>query len=277
VRRHAVVPLDEPGALVRSDQVRSVYRLLNEARELALREDSRSVKAHVIRGLCNIVGACAGALVVDEDHLPGRPGRLTSVVAYGSSSGCAQLAHEFLTRGPAVDPAVASLRAHTGAVVTGTRQDLVPDALWYGDGFVADVCKSANLDHAIYSKRDGGMPGRIDGMRLDRPWGDKPFASEDRNLIHLFQLEAKWLYQTGDSVERAEKALSPRERETLRHLLTGTTEKEIAAGMGLSIHTVHQYVKRIYAQFGVTSRNALLLQCLSLGGSPKHTESRRDG
>src|SRR5689334_5355218 len=38
-------------------------------------------------------------------------------------------------------------------------------------------------------------------------------------------------------------ALSPRMRQTLERLLAGDSEKEIAARLGVSRHTVHVYVK----------------------------------
>jgi DNA-binding CsgD family transcriptional regulator len=60
--------------------------------------------------------------------------------------------------------------------------------------------------------------------------------------------------------------LSPRERETLQHLLSGDSEKQVAAKLQLSRHTVHIYVKTLYKHFGVNSRGELLAKCL--GGSP---------
>src|SRR5688572_7268620 len=42
------------------------------------------------------------------------------------------------------------------------------------------------------------------------------------------------------------RGLAPRVRETLECLLAGDSEKQIAARMGLSPHTVHVYVKRLY-------------------------------
>ncbi len=58
-------------------------------------------------------------------------------------------------------------------------------------------------------------------------------------------------------------ALSPRATQTLRELLGGASEKEIADRMGLSAHTVHQYVKSIYRAFGVRSRAELMARCLA--------------
>jgi DNA-binding NarL/FixJ family response regulator len=52
--------------------------------------------------------------------------------------------------------------------------------------------------------------------------------------------------------------LRPRHQETLRALLGGGTEKNIARTLGLSQHTVHAYVRAIYGHFGVASRAELL-------------------
>jgi DNA-binding CsgD family transcriptional regulator len=52
--------------------------------------------------------------------------------------------------------------------------------------------------------------------------------------------------------------LSPRLRQTLQRLLLGDSEKEIAAHLGVSRHTVHVYVKSLYRRFGVSSRGELL-------------------
>ena len=51
---------------------------------------------------------------------------------------------------------------------------------------------------------------------------------------------------------------APRLREILGLLLAGDGEKQIAAKLKLSRHTVHQYVKAIYKHFEVSSRGELL-------------------
>ncbi|MCC6625310.1 MAG: helix-turn-helix transcriptional regulator [Deltaproteobacteria bacterium] len=56
--------------------------------------------------------------------------------------------------------------------------------------------------------------------------------------------------------------LSPRQRETLTLLLQGKTEKEVALALGLSAHTVHQYVKGLYRVYDVTTRGALVARAL---------------
>ncbi len=54
------------------------------------------------------------------------------------------------------------------------------------------------------------------------------------------------------------EGLSPRQRQTLSCLLIGDSEKQIAAKLSLSRHTVHVYVKGLYRHFGASSRGELL-------------------
>jgi DNA-binding CsgD family transcriptional regulator len=56
---------------------------------------------------------------------------------------------------------------------------------------------------------------------------------------------------------RLEK-LSPRMQQTLLSLLGGDSEKQVAAKLGVSPHTVHVYVKQLYRKYGVSSRGELL-------------------
>jgi DNA-binding CsgD family transcriptional regulator len=54
--------------------------------------------------------------------------------------------------------------------------------------------------------------------------------------------------------------LSPRERQCVRLLAAGKTDWEIAAILGISVETAHQYVKRARAAYDVVSR-AQLVAC----------------
>jgi DNA-binding CsgD family transcriptional regulator len=59
--------------------------------------------------------------------------------------------------------------------------------------------------------------------------------------------------------------LSPRQSQTLDLLLAGDGEKQIAAKLKLSRHTVHDYVKGVYRCFGVNSRAELLARWVRKG------------
>jgi DNA-binding CsgD family transcriptional regulator len=52
--------------------------------------------------------------------------------------------------------------------------------------------------------------------------------------------------------------LSQRQADVLHLLLRGMSEKEVARELGVSTHTVHTHVRKLYAQFGVNSRGELL-------------------
>ena len=52
--------------------------------------------------------------------------------------------------------------------------------------------------------------------------------------------------------------LPPRLRQTMHSLLAGDSEKQAAAKMGVSPHTVHVYVKTLYRRYNVSSRGELL-------------------
>jgi DNA-binding CsgD family transcriptional regulator len=53
-------------------------------------------------------------------------------------------------------------------------------------------------------------------------------------------------------------SLTPRERQTLRHLLFGRSEQTIANYMRISTGTVHIHTRRIFRKFRVNSRAKLM-------------------
>ncbi|MBX9585118.1 MAG: helix-turn-helix transcriptional regulator, partial [Gemmataceae bacterium] len=57
----------------------------------------------------------------------------------------------------------------------------------------------------------------------------------------------------------------PRCRQVLRCLLEGEGDKQIAAKLGLSRHTVNEYTKRVYRHFGVEGRTELLARWVRRG------------
>ena len=52
-------------------------------------------------------------------------------------------------------------------------------------------------------------------------------------------------------------ALSAREREVLAHVATGKTNRDIAACLAISEHTVGRHLEHIFTKLGVTSRAAV--------------------
>jgi DNA-binding NarL/FixJ family response regulator len=65
--------------------------------------------------------------------------------------------------------------------------------------------------------------------------------------------------------------LSKRELEVVRCLVQGLTNREIAEKMGLSQHTIKNYLFRIFDKLGVSSRTELLFMTLSQNNSPEES------
>jgi DNA-binding CsgD family transcriptional regulator len=59
--------------------------------------------------------------------------------------------------------------------------------------------------------------------------------------------------------------LPPHQRKVLLLLLTGLSEKQIAAELNLSTNTAHQYVTSLYRRFGARNRPSLTAQWLGAG------------
>ncbi|MBK5931837.1 LuxR C-terminal-related transcriptional regulator [Halochromatium salexigens] len=72
-------------------------------------------------------------------------------------------------------------------------------------------------------------------------------------------LERK-LVLPGSTEDRS--VLPPRLRDVLNGLLAGESEKQIAARLELSPHTVNRHVQRIYKRYGVRYRSHLIQRVL---------------
>jgi DNA-binding CsgD family transcriptional regulator len=250
---------------VRAERARGLLRLLGELYEVGPEPDAR--RRHATAGLCRLLGAQVAAMVVVDDHRPGGVGVLRSAVDHGFSTARDRdtAFAPLVAGGVIVDPALARLIDEPGPVVTRRREDVVSDREWYRSPLVMESRRVAGIDHVIYSWRTTEQPGVVHGICINRPWGERPFTEEDRDLLDVFQAECGALLRAARPPLPEEALdLTRRERQTLEAMLSGASEKEIAAGLGLSHHTVHQYVKRIYLALGVRSRAELLARCLPL-------------
>jgi DNA-binding CsgD family transcriptional regulator len=65
----------------------------------------------------------------------------------------------------------------------------------------------------------------------------------------------------------ARSPLTPREREVVLLLVEGASTRKIASKTGLTVATVHTYLKRIYPKMGVHSRVELVARMVGTHGS----------
>ena len=63
----------------------------------------------------------------------------------------------------------------------------------------------------------------------------------------------------------AAPALSPREREVLDLMARGSTNREIAAALHLSPHTIHEHTSSLYRKLGARNRADAVQRASRLG------------
>ena len=83
-------------------------------------------------------------------------------------------------------------------------------------------------------------------------------------LRRLEFIKAENLEAVFKDLKKVDPSLTPREREVLRLLIDGKTNKEIACCLNISTETVNSHLDHIYRKLGVTTR--LEVASLALGG-----------
>lgn len=193
-------------------------------------------KQELLDGLAGLVGAAVGASVVAHLGADGRPAAI-SVTLKRPESRKPLVQEKNAESHPLVEEIHRRLRAPASREDSRRRDPAI-------------LCSVVRLDR----------PRASAGVALARRAGDRrPFTPRDDTLVSLFHQEMRWIYQFDLPLMSPEVApLSPRMRQTLQFLLAGASEREIAAHIGLSLNTVHHYVKQLYRHFGVSSRSQLL-------------------
>ena len=97
-----------------------------------------------------------------------------------------------------------------------------------------------------------------------RPWikeKDLPQSTAELNQNHQIAPARFVLFsnEEWDSISTSLK-LCPRELQVLQGIFADQTELQIASHLGISHHTVHSYLIRIYRKLEVNSRCELLLE-----------------
>ena len=149
-------------------------------------------------------------------------------------------------------------------MITRAREQLVANDEWYLSREFNEYHRSFLIDDLLISHVKLGDPPTLQGFHLCRELGRERFGVGARRLIRLFHRELA--RHVGTSLAREPghplPDLPPRLRATLQCLLEGDSEKQAALRLGLSRHTIHQYVKDLHRRLGVASRAELMALCL---------------
>ncbi len=222
---------------------------------------------HLMVGLCELVAAQNAAWIGGVrlgDAFPEDPvkGRRAPVVRYlyptQPLDDAAKEQAKNLHRGVADETTVANV-AGAGRFRANRLRDLVgPD--WFESPFYHSYFRGAGRSDAIYVV----FPVNEDAesyfglfRALDRP----PFTEAERDIVAYALRGIKWFHRQlmlSHGLLLAVTPLTPAERRVLHLLLTGLSEKLIAAELGRSFHTTHECVAAIFRKFGVNNRAALM-------------------
>jgi DNA-binding CsgD family transcriptional regulator len=245
--------------LLRAQDVRDAYRLIGECRDLG--GDTTLWHARMLEGLCRLIGAAVGTGGGGRWIRPQREIEPTLAVDVGLDSRGRQFFMAYMRElGPSGDPIFEALRHASSPLVVCTRRQLVPDAAWYRSAAWNDYRRPVGLDNQITSVYQVSDGGAISVIAMLRARGEREFSPREQRLLRFFHEELGPLIGRSlmGATEPSQARLSPRLRQTLACLLEGDSEKQVAARLGLSAATTHQYVTALYRCFAVTSRAQLM-------------------
>jgi DNA-binding CsgD family transcriptional regulator len=254
--------MERESLLVRFWDVREMMRLLRASVDLA--GDTAATAEFLLTGMLRVLGASAGGYILSSDFRPeGAAGVVRGVTVGFDGDARRRMRDAYFERGGQIDVAIARKMARgrpaAGATEAHLRRELVADAEWQRSSTVEELVRPARLGESINSARGLEGPDLVDSFCLFRDEGERPFAEEDRNLVELFHAELEPLF----TAQVVGPTLSRRQRETLQALVEGASDKQIAARLGLSVHTVHHYVTALYRAYGVGGRGELMALLLA--------------
>ena len=230
--------------------------------------DPTAWRTQALVGLARLVDGQLGLTLDCTGALPGGHPRPIDPLDVGWSGAAERQMYADYYRTQVVDdPGTrALLNGHVATrFITATREQLIDDATWYAAPAVSDLRRLGGVDDFV-SSTVALRPGVLHGFVVYRPWGERRrFTPRERRLVRLCHLWLFQLYRRGladGAATAAVAALPPRARQALDLLLAGRSTKQVAAGLGISRHTVNDYTKLLHHHFGVTTRAELLAKCL---------------
>jgi DNA-binding CsgD family transcriptional regulator len=259
--------------VLRVEDVRDAFRLIGECRDLG--SDPALWFPRMLEGLCKQLGAVRATGGEGRVSRAGAGIEPTSAFQFGLGEREHELYAAYIRRGgPAIDPLFRALQARDDPLITGTRRELITDAAWYRSEIFNEIFRVTGVDHRLASLHRDRRRGAACGVNLDRALGDRDFSPREKHLLHFFHEELSRLigHALVSANDPSPDSLSPRLRQTLACLLEGDSEKQIAARLGLSYATAHQYVTTLYRRFGVQSRGQLLAYVMKRAGRGQWTE-----
>lgn len=154
---------------------------------------------------------------------------------------------------PDVSPVVQALRPSAKLVIF-THAD--------GDERLLPALRAGAFGYLLKSQPEEELVAALRGAAQ----GEPPLApTVARRVLRFFIEDFQATVPQALSLAPEDVALNPRETEILQRVAKGFTLPEIAGQLGLSRHTVADYVKQIYRKLNVSSRAEAALEAARRG------------
>jgi len=242
--------------MVRAEDVRVLLQIVGEIHDLPNSVHLR--RGHLVARLSEAFHAKL-AVSVDARGIADGASFAAFVVAGELDADEQIYCDRYARDGHVDDPFLKAARALQGGLYTWRRGELVANRAWYNSVHYNDLRRLAGVDDFIHNRWPLASSQRSEGgIAVHRAVGDKRFTTRDRNMIHLL---AEHLSTFLAPMPGEPDSLPPRLQRTLEALLRGLSEKEVAADLRLSRHTIHGYVKELYRLHDVSSRPELMARC----------------
>jgi DNA-binding CsgD family transcriptional regulator len=254
---------------LRLKDLRAAYRLIGECRELG--HDVSAWRLHMLDGLRKLVGAQVG-MHVQFDAFGTPDERVIAPLDAGflDASDRALWVHYKRENDHRKD--LFRLRYYagfTGALRTRSLDSVIDAREWYSSRDYNEYVGACGLDDRITSSlRLPQHPGApVQTIVLLRAKADGKYCRRAVRLVHLFHHELAPLLGRQLALPDTSDGTPPlpaRLQQVLACLLQGDGEKQVAARLGLSQHTVNRHVQRLYRRYAVRSRGELMFRCRNL-------------
>jgi DNA-binding CsgD family transcriptional regulator len=226
--------------------------------------------------LCGLTGAACGICGESINASTGHMRHQGPAVAWGLTPAALDLFLQFDNRWNAHSISdLAIERFFLGLkqpLMTAVQEQFLGTREWRRSELYNDYFRPVAFEHRLISfvqlpqaSRQSRSPAH-QGLTLYRLRGGRPFGERELRIVHHFHQCCSPLIGSALTAVAADPLteLSPRAGQTLMLLGAGESEKRAAALLGVSKHTLHDYVKQLHRHFGVSHRRELLVRCRAL-------------
>jgi DNA-binding CsgD family transcriptional regulator len=259
------------------EQVRGLLRL---SCELSTIKSVGPRRERLLAAMCQACGAVSGCQMLLDDCVQ-CVGDLCLVHSHLKLSGERPIGQQpiwaepfFRMSNPMSQPFLAAFAGRLMEPTARSRRQLVSDASWYGSEYFDRHRRNEGLDDCIICAVP--LPGNkpfLSAVCLNRlESSPEPFSIADCDTVELMHAEFRWACVSHPlepenwlepEQSKPQIEVPPRFRRVLVRMLAGDSEKQIAQTLALSRHTIHEYIRSLYRELGVSSKGELMAKFVS--------------